>query len=63
MTLRVPRGRRPTRASAERAVAEMADARLVELPGLTHFAPMEDPALVARYVVPFLLGEREKMTP
>jgi len=56
LVLRGARTDRFPRASAERAVAEMADARLVELPGLTHFAPMEDPALVARYVVPFLLG-------
>ncbi len=48
------------RANAERAVSMMRDARLIEMPGVTHFAPMEDPAGVARLVIPFLLGDAER---
>ena len=46
------------RDTAERAAAAMGMARLVELPGLSHFAPMEDAEAVSRAVLPFLLDRR-----
>jgi pimeloyl-ACP methyl ester carboxylesterase len=58
LVLRGARTDRFPRASAERLVAGMAAARLAELPGVGHFAPMEDPALVARHARPFLRGGR-----
>ena len=45
------------RENAERAAAENPNIRLVEMPGLTHFASMEDPEGVARLCVAFLQGE------
>jgi pimeloyl-ACP methyl ester carboxylesterase len=44
------------RANAERAVATLRDGRWVEMPGRTHFLPMEDPAGTAAAIVPFLRG-------
>ncbi len=44
------------RENAERAAAENPKIRLVEMPGLTHFASMEDPEGVARLCVEFLQG-------
>jgi len=55
LVLRGERTDRFPRENAERGVAAMRAARLAELPGLSHFAPMEDPAAVARAVLPFLL--------
>jgi pimeloyl-ACP methyl ester carboxylesterase len=42
------------RANAERAVRMMPRATLIEMPGVTHFAPMEEPEKVAALVLPFL---------
>lgn len=44
------------RANAEHAVQVMPNARLAEMPGLTHFPAMEDPEGVGKVIVPFLLG-------
>ena len=55
LVLRGERTDRFPRENAERGVAAMRAGRLTELPGLSHFAPMEDPAAVARAVLPFLL--------
>jgi pimeloyl-ACP methyl ester carboxylesterase len=42
------------RANAERAARMIPRATLVEMPGVTHFAPMEEPEKVAELVLPFL---------
>jgi pimeloyl-ACP methyl ester carboxylesterase len=55
LVVRGERTDRFPRESAERGVAAMRGGRLVELAGLSHFAPMEDPAAVAGAVLPFLL--------
>jgi pimeloyl-ACP methyl ester carboxylesterase len=44
------------RASAERAAHMIPHATLVEMAGVGHFAPMEEPECVADLVVPFLLA-------
>lgn len=45
------------RANAERAVQVIPRATLVEMPDVTHFAPMEAPERVAELVRPFLLED------
>ena len=55
LIVRGERTDRFARATAERAAAAMGPARLVEVPGLGHFAPMEDAEAVSRAVLPFLL--------
>lgn len=45
------------RAVAEQVVGMMTAGRLVEMAGLGHFPPMDDPEGLARLVVPFLRGE------
>lgn len=56
LIIRGERTDRFPRESAERAVASMRDARLVEMAGLTHFPSMEAPEAVGPLVVEFLMG-------
>jgi pimeloyl-ACP methyl ester carboxylesterase len=54
LIVRAERTDRLPRTSAERAAQMIPRATLVEMPGVTHFAPMEEPERVAELVVPFL---------
>jgi len=46
------------RVHAERAAAANSHIQVVEMPGLTHFASLEDPEGVARICIDFLRGDR-----